>query len=111
MKSLTPFLLILAIAGCNNIPQPESKSQDTIQKVNNLDTAKALAQQIFYYLDQADSRKISKLELDKKAMPLQKRMDSLRNYLNSSEILELDDYRTKLASELVDKKVARDHKK
>jgi hypothetical protein len=93
------------------VPQSHSERKDTIPEINNLDTAKALVQQIFYYLDQADSKIISKRELDKKAMPLQKRMDSLRNYFSSSEILELDNYRTKLASALVDKKVARDRKK
>lgn len=116
ITTCTGFAFIL-LTSCNNPTDTKhnNNTSDTsmvktqIAK-SKLDEAKETAKTIFEFVEQADTKKITKKQLDLKAKPLQSHLDSLRLVLTADEIKELDSYRTKLVSEMVDRKVIRDRK-
>lgn len=127
-RSVALFCLsFIMLESCNNAPETNTKNIATDSVVKNetsimdslhtsavlykspLSDAKETAKTIFEYVEQADTKKITKKQLDKKAMPLQKHLDSLRKVLSEDEIKDLDEYRTQLVSEMVDRKVNRNN--
>jgi len=68
-----------------------------------------LQNKFFEFVEQADTKQYPK-RIRQKAEPLQSQLDSLRLILTTSEVTELDNYRTQLVSEMVDRKVIRDSK-
>lgn len=119
IKQLTTFtcLAFILLTSCNN-PSDTKQSTNTVDTSvtktdivkSKLDEAKETAKTIFEYVEQADTKKITKKQLDIKAKPLQRHLDSLRLLLTADEVKELDAYRTQLVSEMVDRKVIRDRK-
>lgn len=119
-RALIPFLFVLIIS-CQNSSNNESKIDSTLEAADATNTAltgdydkdlveaKALQKSIFDYIELVETKKMTKKEMDKVALPLQKRLDSLARELTPSESLEFDKYRNQLASELVDRKVERDN--
>lgn len=110
IAALTISIFIFTNCDNNSKKQPNKNPTDNIIVKSKLDEAKEIAKTILDYVEQADSKQITKEELDKKAMPLQKQLDSLRLILTTNEIKELDSYRTQLFNELIDRKVIRDRK-
>ena len=116
ITAYTGFAFIL-LTSCNNPTYTKNKNNtaDT-SKVkteivkSKLDEAKETAKTIFELVEQVETKKITKRQLDLKAKPLQSHLDSLRIVLTADEIKELDAYRTQLVSEMVDRKVIRDRK-
>lgn len=99
---------ILLLNACStNSPNAEIKE---FKQMSTLDTAKIVAASIISYVEQADTGLISKKEMDKKAKPLQKQLDSMRHLLSLEDSAKLDDYRTQLFSAMVDRKVKRKQK-
>ncbi len=77
---------------------------------SKLDEAKKVAKTIFDYVEQAETKQITREQLDIKANPLQSHLDSLRLVLTATEIKELDSYRTRLVNEMIDRKIIRERK-
>ena len=75
----------------NNNLQPSSVQAELTVK-SNLDEAKETQKTIFELIEQAETKKITKKQLDKKAKPLQKHLDSLTLVLNADEKKELKSY-------------------
>lgn len=118
-KIITTFIgfAFILLTSCNNSNDTKNKNNtsDTfIVKTeivkSKLDEAKETAKTIFELVEQVETKKITKKQLDLKAKPLQSHLDSLRLVLTADEIKELDSYRTQLVSEMVDRKVIRDRK-
>jgi hypothetical protein len=110
---LTLIFTIAILCSCNPPMDKTNNSVDTTQSIipskpSKLSEAKEIAKTILTYVEQADMKKITKKQLDKKAAPLQKHLDSLRFELTPDELKELDDYRTQLVIEMADRKVARE---
>jgi len=106
----TVFTLVITMTSCNESSSNKQAIEPNKIEISRLKEAKSIAKQIFEFVEQADTKQISKKELDKKAEPLQSQLDSLRLILTTSEVTELDNYRTQLVSEMVDRKVIRDSK-
>lgn len=118
-KIITTFIgfAFILLTSCNNSNDTKNKnntSDTLIVKTeivkSKLDEAKETAKTIFELVEQVETKKITKKQLDLKAKPLQSHLDSLRLVLTADEIKELDSYRTQLVSEMVDRKVIRDRK-
>jgi hypothetical protein len=110
-RILGAFIIATFIfTSCNNSSKKETNNTSTEASIgkSNLEVAKDVAKTIFEYVEQADSKQITKEELDIKAKPLQSQLDSLRLVLTANEIAELDSYRTQLFNEMIDRKVIRD---
>jgi hypothetical protein len=111
MKKVILILAIVsALLSCNESTNNKQVIDSNKIEISKLEEAKNTAKQIFEFVEQAETKQISKKELDKKAKPLQAHLDSLRIILTQGEVKELDDYRTILVSEMVDRKVIRDRK-
>ena len=109
-KAILIFAIVSVMTSCNESKNKKQTIESNKVEISKLEEAKNTAKQIFEFVEQAETKQITKKELDKKAKPLQAHLDSLRIILTSSEITELDDYRTQLVSEMVDRKVIRDSK-
>lgn len=108
--------IIVLFTSCQNISNGNEKtinnsSIDTVVAFPDLAEAKILAKKIVDNVEQVELKKMTKKEMNKINMPLQKRLDSLRNTMLDYEKGELDNYRIKIINELVDRKVAREGKK
>lgn len=94
----------------NNTLQP-SPVQAELTKKSNLDQAKETQKTIFELIEQADTKKITKKQFDKKAKPLQRHLDSLTLVLTPEERKELKSYAITIINEVIDRKVIRDNQK
>lgn len=92
----------------NNTLQP-SPVQTELTKKSNLDQAKETQKTIFELIEEAETKKITKKQLDKKAKPLQRHLDSLTLVLTPDEKKELKSYGEVLFNEMIDRKVIRDN--
>lgn len=112
ITNCTVFAIIF-LTSCNNQTDTNSKKsqyQDIKNSKSKLDEAKETAKTIFEFVEQVETNKITKEQLDLKAEPLQIHLDSLRLVLTSEEIKELDSFRTQLVNDMVDRKIIRDRK-
>jgi hypothetical protein len=117
-KKITAYTFaFIILIGCNNPSdtntlnnnvQPSSVQAELTVK-SNLDEAKETQKTIFELIEQAETKKITKKQLDKKAKPLQKHLDSLTLVLNADEKKELKSYGSILFNEMIDRKVIRDN--
>lgn len=76
------------------------KTNDVLTDSSKLSEAKLLAKQIIENVGKAEGKEITKSQLDKRAMPLQKKLDKLRESLTPEQVVELDEYRRTLLSKL-----------
>ena len=102
------FVIISVTVSCNE--STNNKQANEAIEMSKLVEAKKTAKQIFEFVEQAETNQITRKELDKKARPLQAHLDSLRIILTQTELTELDDYRTNLVSEMVDRSLLRKKK-
>lgn len=112
--------LIIVLTSCTTGPHDrtnKSTSSDTSSIYvtpiessmdRDLRIAKELADTIFYYVDQGDSKKMTVKEAKKIANPLQKKLDSIRLLLNAFQIKELDQHTLTLINGVVDRKLERE---
>jgi hypothetical protein len=112
----TGFALTLFIS-CNNHNDTKQNSNidDTILEENTMVKSKLIEAKetqkiIFQYIEQAETKKITKKQLDRMAKPLQRHLDSLGLVLNANEKKELKDYGIMLVNEMIDRKIARENK-
>lgn len=107
-KVILMFVIISVTVSCNE--STNNKQANEAIEMSKLVEAKKTAKQIFEFVEQAETNQITRKELDKKARPLQAHLDSLRIILTQTELTELDDYRTNLVSEMVDRSLLRKKK-
>lgn len=102
----------LIFTNCNNSSKPQSNNTTTDTSIvkSKLAEAKLASKTLLEYVEQADTKQITKEQLDLKAKPLKSHLDSLRLVLTVDEIKELDTYSTQLFNEMIDRKVVRDRK-
>lgn len=100
MKKTIVYLLLLILSiSCN-------KNKTTSER---LTLAKQMVTKIVSSVEYADTEAITKEELNKIAIPLQDKLDSLKIEMEQWELDSLDAYRTKIVSEMIDRKVLRDN--
>ena len=103
---------------CNNSSSKNQKNKSSTETStvktdiveSKLYEAKKVAKTILNYVEQTETKQITREQLDIKAKPLQSHLDSLRLVLTAAEIKELDAYRTRLVNEMIDRKIIRENK-
>lgn len=107
-KYITIFVFCTTLIACNNNSNVEATQKTT---TSPLERARDLSYRIFDYMDRCDSKEITKATFDQTCKPMQKELDSLIKTMTFFQNEELKEYRTKLLSDLVTKKAARDSNK
>ena len=99
--------------GSDTFSNPSLNKNDRLIAPNvdsTLQRAKNLSTFIFSNVEKVDEHMMTKKQLKKLCDPIQKELDSLIKKLTFPQYEELKEYRSKLVSDMVDRKVERDRK-
>ena len=116
MKNPFFFTIIVLMFCVNSFSQERNLNIPIVTDLKdsnytNLEKSIGLSIDINYQIQKNMDKKITKKQLDEKAIPLQKSLDSLTEILNDDDKEILKHYQIQLANILVDKQIAINKKK